>query len=118
LNETTIQQTILNRLTRSIESPITALWEKLKVLSTPQVPPQHRQPQQQQQQQEQQQATCQSATVIKCADSTHKIKIIKADLSNLNSNVCQQQTNLAIVTVENNTCSSNRVQSTELAQKK
>jgi hypothetical protein len=114
LNETTIQQTILNRLTRSIESPITALWEKLRVLSTPQVPSQHRQPQQQ----EQQQTTCQSATVIKCTDSTHKIKIVKADLSNLNSNVkCQQQTNLA-VTVENNTCSSNRVQSTELAQKK
>ena len=115
MNETTIQQTILNRLTRSIESPITALWEKLKVLSTPQVPPQHRQPQQQQQ--EQQQTTCQSAAVIKCTDSTHKIKIVKADLSNLNSNVCQQQTNLA-VTIENNTCSSNRVQSTELAQKK
>jgi len=115
-NETAIQQTILNRLTRSIESPITALWEKLKVLSTqPQIPPQHRQPDQDQVIK----TACQSATLIQCIDSTHRIRIVKADLSNTNSNTCQtQQTSNVSGTVQNNTCSSNRVQSTELAQKK
>ncbi len=65
-------------------------------------------------QQQQHQQSCNSVTKIKCGDS-QRIQVIKADVTNADLTVCPAS-NLN-VDPEQSACSSNRIQSTELAQK-
>ena len=63
----------------------------------------------------QEESTCRPEKLIKCTDSSEKIKIVKADMSNLDQVKCPA-TNVT-VDHDKNVCESTRIQSTELAQK-
>ena len=71
--------------------------------------------QKQQKVEQQQQPSCQSVTQIKCADAKQRIQVIKADVTNKDSSVCPVST--LSVDPEQSACTSNRIKSTELAQK-
>lgn len=94
------------RLARSIESPITALWEKINgpsaVKQDKPVKPVQTKP------------ICESDKLIKC-NADQKIKVVKADLSNLDKNQCPSSN--VTVDQDRNFCNSTRIKSTELAQK-
>lgn len=101
-------ESTLKRLTRSIEQPITTLWEKIKWVA------QDEPTQEQQNQNLTQQSSCQTERLIKCNNPTETIKIVKADMSNSDKNKCPASN--TTVDTNKNDCESTRIQSTELAQ--
>jgi len=105
----------LQRLTRSIEQPISALWEKIKWSANDEDEPANQQEKENAKSEQQKEALCKSEKLIKCSDESQKIKIIKADMSNSDKNRCPAS-NVTVDEVKN-VCQSTRIQSTELAQK-
>jgi len=105
------ESSFTKRVARSIET-VSSLWSMLKSMANQvQTSPENQNDEKQQQQHQQ---SCNSVTKIKCGDS-QRIQVIKADVTNADLTVCPAS-NLN-VDPEQSACSSNRIQSTELAQK-